>query len=362
MKKKLYLFNEFLNAFLYRKNPVYLIQFVTERCNARCPHCFIDFKKEKKELSIDKIEKLASASGNCLRNVALTGGEPFLRKDLFEIADIWFLNSTAKTISITTNGSMPERIEEFCQKISKRDIHVFFLFSYDFIAEKHSEYRRLKDLHLNVLESHKIIRKYSPKIQSIFQLTVNENNYECAINTYNYIKNNLGIDNINCSLVRGSSIDNAPIEVRDKVINAYKDFQTAIYNDIENKILKGYDNDNLTSAILNAKNRMLWKYVIKDFKEHKYISPCRAGELLGVIYSNGDIFPCEMLNKCFGNLEQFDYNYMKCWNSIEAKNIRKFIKESKCHCTYECAWLVNILSTCRYYPELLYHIVNKIGK
>ena len=200
MKKKLYLFNEFLNAFLYRKNPVYLIQFVTERCNARCTHCFIDFKKEKKEISIDKIEKLASASGNCLRNVALTGGEPFLRKDLFEIADIWFLNSTAKTISITTNGSMPERIEEFCQKISKRDIHVFFLFSYDFIAEKHSEYRSLKDLHLNVLESHKIIRKYSPKIQSIFQLTVNENNYECAINTYNYMKNNLGIDNINCSI------------------------------------------------------------------------------------------------------------------------------------------------------------------
>ena len=233
LKKNLCLFNEFFNAFLFRKNPVYLIQFVTERCNARCPHCFVDFKDKSGELSLEQIEKLASTSGNCLRNVALTGGEPFLREDLFEIADIWYQNSTAQTISITTNGSMPDRIEDFCKKASQKNIPVFFLFSYDFIGEKHSEYRRLKDLHINVMKSYEIVKKYSPKMSAMLQLTVSENNADSAFETYNYMKNELGVKNINCSIVRGSNIDNAPENVREKVGRAYEKLQSQIDKDFD---------------------------------------------------------------------------------------------------------------------------------
>ena len=357
LKKNLCLFNEFFNAFLFRKNPVYLIQFVTERCNARCPHCFVDFKDKSGELSLEQIEKLASTSGNCLRNVALTGGEPFLREDLFEIADIWYQNSTAQTISITTNGSMLERIEDFCQKASQKNIPVFFLFSYDFIGEKHSEYRRLKDLHINVMKSYEVVKKYSPKMSAMLQLTVSENNADSAFETYNYMKNELGVKNINCSIVRGTNIDNAPDDVREKVGRVYEKLQSQIDKDFDSHELSGYTNRSLTSTILNAKNKILWKYVLKDFRERKYISPCRAGELLGIIYSKGDIFPCEMLNKSFGNLKDFDYDFLKCWNSVNALNTRKLIKNAKCHCTYECAWLLNILSTFQYYPELLYYII-----
>lgn len=357
MKKNLCFFNEFFNAFFFRKNPVYLIHFVTERCNARCPHCFVDFKDKCGELSLEQIEKLAMTSGDCLRNVALTGGEPFLREDLFEIADIWYQNSTAKTISITTNGSMPDKIEDFCQKASQKNIPVFFLFSYDFIGEKHSEYRHLKDLHINVIKSYEIVKKYSHKMNAMLQLTVSDNNADSAIETYNYMKNELGIKNINCSIVRGENIDNAPDDVRVKVANTYEKLQSQIDKDFDLNELSGYTGHSLTSTILNAKNKILWKYVLKDFRERKYVSPCRAGELLGIIYSKGEIFPCEMLNKSFGNLKDFDYDFLKCWNSKNASDVRKSIHNDKCHCTYECAWLLNILSTVQFYPNLLYYVV-----
>lgn len=357
MKKKLRLFNEFLNAFCFRREPVYLIHFVTERCNARCPHCFVDFKDGKGELSLEQIEKIAQTSGNCLRNVALTGGEPFIREDLFEIANIWFSNSTTQTISITTNGSMPEKIESFCEKAAAKNIPVFFLFSYDFIGEKHSEYRRLNDLHLNVLKSYEIVQKFSPKMNAMFQLTVSENNADSALETYDYMKNVLGIKNINCSLVRGKNIDNAQFEVRKKVGNVYEKLQSQINDDFDSRKLIGYTNRSLTSTVLNAKNKMLWKYVLKDFRERKYISPCRAGELLGIIYSKGDIFPCEMLDTKFGNLKDFDYDFLKCWNSETSSEVRKMIKNTHCHCTYECVWLLNLLSTLQYYPELMYNIL-----
>ena len=83
------------NTLFLHKYPISLIHFVTQRCNARCPYCFVDFKSEKDELSIEKIEKIALSSGKTLRNVALTGGEPFIREDLTEI-----FNRTDKALNI----------------------------------------------------------------------------------------------------------------------------------------------------------------------------------------------------------------------------------------------------------------------
>ena len=67
-----------LNNLQFRKNePVSLVHFVTNRCNARCSFCFIDFDNPKTfqgELTIEEIEKLTKNLGKSLLNVNLTGG------------------------------------------------------------------------------------------------------------------------------------------------------------------------------------------------------------------------------------------------------------------------------------------------
>lgn len=171
------------------------------------------------------------------------------------------------------------------------------------------------------------------------------------------MKKELGVKNINCSIVRGEGIDKASDFVREKVGNVYERLQTQINRDFDEGILKGYTNCSLTTKILNAKNKILWKYVLKDFRERKYVSPCRAGSLLGIIYSRGEIYPCEMLKEGFGSLRDSDYDFLKCWNAEKALKMRNYIKNSKCHCTYECAWLLNILSTLQYYPKLIYNAI-----
>lgn len=45
------------NALVTHEEPVSLIQFVTQRCNAKCPHCFVDFKTANDELTLEAIEK-----------------------------------------------------------------------------------------------------------------------------------------------------------------------------------------------------------------------------------------------------------------------------------------------------------------
>ena len=350
------------NAFILRKYPVSLTHFVTKKCNARCPHCFIDFNNDSNELNLEQIEKIASSTGKCLANVALTGGEPILRNDIFEIADIWYKNSTVKSLFIPSNGSMPDRIEGFIKKADKNNLPVSFCFSYDFIEEKHSEYRKINDLHLKLQESYKIIKSYKDKFNVSFQITLNPENVNSANETYNYIKEKINPDNISCILYRGKEADNLDKEKRSELAVQYENIQKQINNDFKRGSIKGYTKKSIPYYVLNTKNNMYWKDILETFKNNTFLYPCMAGKLFGIISENGDVYPCELLNKSFGNLKNYDYNFMALWNNIDAKKINKFIKESKCRCTFECVWVVNTFSQIKNYPKIACNLLKTIKR
>ncbi len=360
MRKNWKILPNIYNALVSHKYPLALIHYVTERCNARCPHCFVDFKTAEKELTLEKIEKIASTTGSCLRNISLTGGEPFLRDDLFEIADIWNSNSTIKSIVLTTNGSFPEKIERFCVQASRKNLPISFFISYDFIGEKHSEYRKIKDIHLKVIESCKIIQSYKDRFTNTLQLTLSQTNCNSAFETYKFIRDDLKIQNINCTMLRGENADNLVDSDRKKIAEMYKKIQLQREKDFDDNLIAGYNGNSLTSIIINAKNKILWKYVLRTFVDKKYISPCLAGKLFGVIYHDGSVFPCELLNKKYGDLKDYDYDFLKCWKSVNAKEVYEYIKNTKCFCTHECSWLINILSSPRFYGELSGHIIKNL--
>src|SRR3954465_15976765 len=92
-----------------RRNPVSLVHFVTNRCNARCSFCFIDFDDPETfpgELQLDEIERMSRLLGASLKNFNPTGGEPFARKDLLDIGRIYFRNTEIESLFITSNGSL----------------------------------------------------------------------------------------------------------------------------------------------------------------------------------------------------------------------------------------------------------------
>ena len=80
--KKANLIRTLKNIYFSKNEPVSLVHFLTNRCNARCSFCFIDFDDQKllRELTLDEIDKLTKNLGKSLLNVNLTGGEPFARK------------------------------------------------------------------------------------------------------------------------------------------------------------------------------------------------------------------------------------------------------------------------------------------
>ena len=76
--------------------------------------CFIDFDNPdtfKGELTVDEIRKLSLTFGNSIQNINLTGGEPFARKELEDISEIYIKNSKVQSLFITSNGSLPDKLK-----------------------------------------------------------------------------------------------------------------------------------------------------------------------------------------------------------------------------------------------------------
>jgi radical SAM protein with 4Fe4S-binding SPASM domain len=60
---------------------------VTRRCDLRCAHCLVEGGAKGEELSTEEALSLADQLGVLgVHSVSLTGGEPLLREDIFEIA------------------------------------------------------------------------------------------------------------------------------------------------------------------------------------------------------------------------------------------------------------------------------------
>ncbi len=89
----------------------YLRLAVTDRCNLRCNYCMpsegIDFAKNDKLFTIEELARLASILvSQGIDKIRITGGEPFVRKDLMVLLRRLVALEGLNEISVTTNATL----------------------------------------------------------------------------------------------------------------------------------------------------------------------------------------------------------------------------------------------------------------
>ena len=352
------------NLYLAKNQPISLVHFVTNRCNARCSFCFIDFDNPKTfegELSLEEIDKLTKNLGSSLLNVNLTGGEPFARKDLIDIAKSYLKNSTIQSIYVTTNASLPDRIKKFAEEISlfSPDTELTFQISVDDFPKNHDRVRKIKDLFDKCIESYRILKNFGPKINPVISITVTQENCDNIKEIFKYLNEDCKIESIKCCIVRDEGVYKTPPEKKRKIYDAYNWLTNEIKNKTKTKQIINYNSQSIQGKLHKKKDVISWEMVKQMYMEPKFISPCHAGGLFGIISANGMIYPCEILeNKLLGNLRDNDMDFMKIWKNKDTKETKKWIKDTKCNCTYECALSYNILGNWRYQPSLISSMFN----
>ena len=90
---------------------------ITDRCNQRCPHCYVDPRNSSDDLTTQQIlDLLTECSELGAQNFHVFGGEPFLRDDLEEI--FTYANDLNLTLSVATNGTRLNQNFEWIQRLN----------------------------------------------------------------------------------------------------------------------------------------------------------------------------------------------------------------------------------------------------
>ena len=338
LNKNIFWIKLFVNG-LYRriftKTPIYLTFFVTSRCNAKCKHCLYQHKlnrNKKNELNLKEIEKI-SRSMDGIDELLLTGGEPFLRKDLSEIAYLFYKNNKSPIIRIPTNGYFTETIYKETKKILKKCVKSLILInlSIDGIYEDHDRIRGIEGSFNNLIKTYnklyELQKRYSNLIIN-FNFIFNKKNQNRAIATYDFIKDNLKVNNFSLSLIRG----NVNGLLKDVSMIKYKKIVNQIINS-ENENIRGFDC--LFHWIIKKRRKVFYDVIYNTYVNRKRFLNCTAGTYNAIIDEEGNVYPCESLYRKMGSLRGNNYNFKKVWFNEESQKIRKFIEKGECYCTCE---------------------------
>ena len=142
-------------GFYLPANPVTLTYSITAACQSKCKTCNIGLeyqhnpKRKEKDLKLEEIEKIFRTLGQ-IYFFNVSGGEPFLRRDLPEIIKLACRYLKPRIIHIPTNAIASGRIRSLTLQcleiINQHDSTVPFTIkpSIDGVGEVHDEIRGVK--------------------------------------------------------------------------------------------------------------------------------------------------------------------------------------------------------------------------
>ena len=323
---------------LYAKKPSHLILHVTNRCNLRCRTCFVDFEKYKgSEITLGEIKSLAGYLDSLIW-IDISGGEPFLRKDLPEICSLF----NTKSISIPTNGFDSETICSSAKKIvANTDAEVSVAVSVDGPEEIHDEIR-CKGSYSKAIETVKALRKIEG-LRVKVNTVLCEKNYDSLIEFMNYIRT-LDVDFHSIIFLRGKPRDSGfrlpsrrkLMAIREGVFEIWKSYDYGL-SPFKFRALRNYQ-------------RRMYDASLEVIRQNRQVPRCLAYSQHLVVYPDGDVSFCEML-KPIGNIRKTPIQDIL--KSQEAQKVRQMIRLGKCSCHHNCNMLDNHFLNWRIYPRLV---------
>ena len=305
----------------------------------------------RSELTLDEIRKVSLSIGK-LMWLAFSGGEIYLRKDLDKISEIFYSQNKPSVMLYPTNGLLPERIRDTTEKILKhcRQSIILVKLSIDGVGRDHDKLRNTANNFEKTMHSYRLLAPLLKRYPN-FEIGVNSvlcsENQDKMGNIIDFVKRMKHINTHTISMVRGD-LQNAHF----KNIDPKKYLYSA--NQLQKNLREGTANIyRFRGARLKAAQDIVQRRLISQtLAEKKRRISCYAGKLNLVLTETGEVYPCEILSKHFGNVRDYNYNIKKIIHSKMAEPVLMSISDKQCYCTHECYLITNILFNPRMYPLL----------
>ncbi len=323
--------------------PKWIAWEITRRCNLRCVHCrssselevkgHPDFNKEEAFRIIDDIVSYAKPV------VVLSGGEPLVRKDVFEIAS--YGTEKGLRMCLATNGTLVD--DEICEKIKSSGIRIVSL-SLDGSEESvHDDFRSQKGAFAGTINAARLFKKHG--IEFIVNSSFTKRNQEEIPKVYKLARE-LGATAWYMFMIvptgRGEEIMNELISKEDyeEILNWHYQME----KDEETMLVRPTCAPHYYRVVLQKSKKEGEKFKRRTLKFSTGGSKgCIAGQLICLIDVDGNVLPCSYFPMPAGNIKE--QAFKDIWeNSGLFKDLRDFKKyKGKCG---SCEF-VNVCGGCR---------------
>ena len=333
--------NVVLNRYLGRP-PRYLpvlLLFVTDRCNLRCRSCGVcdlaTLSANKDSLSAKQWKSVLADAANELGTslVSISGGEPLLRTDIYEI--IRFAADAGMSVHICTNGVLIDRERALLLRDSGVSTVSISLESPD--QETH-DYLRGKNTYPAVIDAITLLRDNAPNIRIGINYLITRRNYHNMTEMVDFAKS-LGVHQLKFAPIHTNLLH------RHKAADQYDDllFRDEDLEALSREVARA-KKACATSTLLTTSNAFFDGVVQLYRKPRKF--RCYAGYAVCAIGASGDVSPCCDMDSGF-NVTQQSLSHI--WRNPDFHTFRKQVHS----CDRACWDTTNTELSLRLHPWAL---------
>ncbi|MBT4574952.1 MAG: radical SAM protein [Candidatus Cloacimonetes bacterium] len=307
-------------------------------CNSHCKTCNV-WKKKSNNLTISEYKQIFKKLGKSPYWLTLSGGEPFLRKDIVEICLELYKYSKPKIINIPSNGLLTNTIVKNVKLITEicSNSQIIVNLSIDNIAEKHDEIRGVPGNYVKVINTFKKLKALNIDNLAIGIHTVisklNVSGFSGIANELMQLQPDSYITEIAEQRIE---LDTMESDITPDIISYCTAIDYLIHR-IKNGKFKGMN------KITQSFRIEYYNLVKKILRDKTQVIPCYAGVTSAQISPDGEVWSCCIKAESMGNLRENDYNFKKIWFSRKMKKERTSVKNKECYCPLANASYTNML-------------------
>ncbi|MDH5189870.1 MAG: radical SAM protein [Gammaproteobacteria bacterium] len=287
----------------------------TYRCQMRCKMCDIweNPSDRKSEITAKDLEILPN-----LKFVNVTGGEPFLRRDLEEIVEVAY--TKASRIVISTSGWHVERIIKMAERFPDIGIRV----SIEGLSQKNDFLRGRNGGFDRALKVLLTLKEMGVKDIG-FGITVSNKNSADMLQLH-ALSQELGME------FATAAFHNSYYFHKDDNVITNQDEVVGNFHELIERLMKENSPKSWFRAFFNLG-------LINYIKNGKRMLPCEAGTANFFIEPYGDVYPCNGLEERYwkesmGNIHNAN-SFEEIWFSDKANQVREKVRK----CPKNC-WMV----------------------
>jgi len=296
--------------------PIDAVVAITYRCDSRCNMCNIWKLPPGDEMRPDEYGRLPST----LRDINLTGGEPFLRDDIVEIVGLVNERCRGPRFVISTNGFQRRRIVHAAPGLMKIGRNVGLAVSIDGIGETHDRIRGVEGGFKKTMETLGQLKKLGYR------------NVRVAFTAQRANVQHLGAV-YDLSRQFGYQFTSSVAQNSEFYFSTEENQQVDPHN-LEDE-LRYVMRKELLSA---SPKRWLRAYFYAGVMRYNLLGDrvlgCRAGRDSFFLDPEGNVYPCLTTNRQMGNLREQEFG--EIWSSDAAERVRRAVDVCREPCWMIC--------------------------